>query len=30
MKKATLRFGKGFEVIVGNPRVQAAQMVIAR
>jgi Cupin domain len=28
MKKATLRFGKGFKVIVGNPRVQAAQMVI--
>ena len=29
MKKATLRFGKGFKVIIGNRRVQAAQMVIA-
>ena len=28
MEKATLRFGKGFKVIVGNPRVQAAQLVI--
>jgi mannose-6-phosphate isomerase-like protein (cupin superfamily) len=28
MKKATLRFGKGFKVILGNPRVQAAEMVI--
>jgi mannose-6-phosphate isomerase-like protein (cupin superfamily) len=29
MKKRTLRFGKGFRVILGNRRVQAAQMVIA-
>jgi mannose-6-phosphate isomerase-like protein (cupin superfamily) len=29
MKKKTLRFGKGFKVVIGNRRVQAAQMVIA-
>jgi mannose-6-phosphate isomerase-like protein (cupin superfamily) len=29
MKRKTLRFGKGFKVIMGNRRVQAAQMVIA-
>jgi mannose-6-phosphate isomerase-like protein (cupin superfamily) len=29
MKNKTLRFGKGFRVIMGNQRVQAAQMVIA-
>jgi mannose-6-phosphate isomerase-like protein (cupin superfamily) len=29
MKKKTLRFGKGFKVVLGNRRVQAAQMVIA-
>jgi mannose-6-phosphate isomerase-like protein (cupin superfamily) len=29
MKKKTLRFGGGFKVILGNRRVQAAQMVIA-
>jgi mannose-6-phosphate isomerase-like protein (cupin superfamily) len=29
MKKKTLRFGKGFKVVMGNRRVQAAQMVIA-
>jgi len=28
MKKKTLRFGRGFKVILGNRRVQAAQMVI--
>ena len=28
MKKLTLRFGKGFKVIAGNRRAQAAQMVI--
>jgi mannose-6-phosphate isomerase-like protein (cupin superfamily) len=28
MKKKMLRFGKGFKVIVGNRRAQAAQMVI--
>jgi mannose-6-phosphate isomerase-like protein (cupin superfamily) len=27
--KKTLRFGRGFKVIMGNRRVQAAQMVIA-
>jgi hypothetical protein len=30
MTKKTLRFGRGFKVIMGNRRVQAAQMVIAR
>jgi mannose-6-phosphate isomerase-like protein (cupin superfamily) len=29
MKKKTLRFGKGFKVVLGNRRVQGAQMVIA-
>jgi mannose-6-phosphate isomerase-like protein (cupin superfamily) len=29
MKTKTLRFGLGFKVILGNRRVQAAQMVIA-
>jgi mannose-6-phosphate isomerase-like protein (cupin superfamily) len=29
MKKKTLRFGAGFHVVLGNRRVQAAQMVIA-
>jgi mannose-6-phosphate isomerase-like protein (cupin superfamily) len=29
MKKKTLRFGRGFNVKLGNRRVQAAQMVIA-
>jgi mannose-6-phosphate isomerase-like protein (cupin superfamily) len=29
MKITTLRFGHGFNVIMGNKRVQAAQMVIA-
>jgi mannose-6-phosphate isomerase-like protein (cupin superfamily) len=30
MKKKALRFGKGFKVLIGNRRVQAAQMVIER
>jgi mannose-6-phosphate isomerase-like protein (cupin superfamily) len=29
MKKATLRFGRGFRVAVGNRRAQAATMTIA-
>ena len=29
IKKKTLRFGRGFKVIMGNRRVQAAQMAIA-
>jgi mannose-6-phosphate isomerase-like protein (cupin superfamily) len=29
MKKKTLQFGRGFKVVLGNRRVQAAQMVIA-
>jgi mannose-6-phosphate isomerase-like protein (cupin superfamily) len=29
MKKKRLRFGKGFRVAFGNPRSQAAEMVIA-
>lgn len=29
MKKKALQFGRGFKVIMGNRRVQAAQMVIA-
>ncbi len=29
MQKKTLQFGKGFKVVLGNQRVQAAQMVIA-
>ena len=29
MKRKTLRFGKGFNVVLGNRRSQAAQMVIA-
>jgi mannose-6-phosphate isomerase-like protein (cupin superfamily) len=29
VKKKTLQFGHGFKVIIGNRRVQAAQMVIA-
>ena len=29
MKKKQLRFGAGFNVVMGNRRVQAAQMVIA-
>jgi mannose-6-phosphate isomerase-like protein (cupin superfamily) len=28
VKKKTLRFGRGFHVVLGNRRVQAAQMVI--
>jgi mannose-6-phosphate isomerase-like protein (cupin superfamily) len=28
MKKKTLQFGQGFKVLIGNKRVQAAQMVI--
>jgi mannose-6-phosphate isomerase-like protein (cupin superfamily) len=28
MKKAALRFGKGFRVAISNPRAQLAQMVI--
>jgi mannose-6-phosphate isomerase-like protein (cupin superfamily) len=28
MKKSALRFGNGFKVLIGNRRVQAAQMVI--
>ena len=28
MKVKTLQFGKGFKVLLGNRRVQAAQMVI--
>ena len=28
MKKKTLRFGKGFNVVLGNRRSQAAQMVL--
>jgi mannose-6-phosphate isomerase-like protein (cupin superfamily) len=29
VKKKTLQFGHGFKVLIGNRRVQAAQMVIA-
>lgn len=29
MKRKTLRFGKGFSVVLGNARSQAAQMVLA-
>jgi mannose-6-phosphate isomerase-like protein (cupin superfamily) len=29
MKVKTLQFGRGFKVVLGNRRVQAAQMVIA-
>jgi mannose-6-phosphate isomerase-like protein (cupin superfamily) len=29
LKKKAVRFGKGFKVMIGNRRVQAAQMVIA-
>jgi mannose-6-phosphate isomerase-like protein (cupin superfamily) len=29
LKKKTLQFGRGFKVLIGNRRVQAAQMVIA-
>jgi mannose-6-phosphate isomerase-like protein (cupin superfamily) len=29
VKRVTLRFGKGFKVLMGNRRCQAAQMVIA-
>ena len=29
VKRKTLRFGKGFSVVLGNKRSQAAQMVIA-
>ncbi len=29
MKRKVLRFGKGFRVALGNPRTQAAEMVIA-
>jgi mannose-6-phosphate isomerase-like protein (cupin superfamily) len=29
VKKKTLQFGRGFNVLIGNRRVQAAQMVIA-
>jgi mannose-6-phosphate isomerase-like protein (cupin superfamily) len=29
MQKKTLKLGKGFKVMLGNQRVQAAQMVIA-
>jgi mannose-6-phosphate isomerase-like protein (cupin superfamily) len=29
MKRRTLRFGKGFRVVFGNRRAQAAEMVIA-
>jgi mannose-6-phosphate isomerase-like protein (cupin superfamily) len=29
VKKTTLRLGRGFKVLIGNRRVQAAQMVIA-
>lgn len=29
MKRKTLRFGKGFKVVMGNARGQAAQMLIA-
>ena len=28
MKKATLRYGRGFRVAISNPRAQLAQMVI--
>src|SRR5947207_13828906 len=28
MKRKTLRFGKGFRVAIGNPRCQAAEMII--
>ena len=28
MKRKTLQFGRGFKVVLGNRRVQAAQMVI--
>jgi len=30
MKRAHLKFGEGFHVVVGNARSQAAQMVMAR
>jgi mannose-6-phosphate isomerase-like protein (cupin superfamily) len=30
MKRATLRFGKGFRVAIGNRRSQAATMTLAR
>jgi mannose-6-phosphate isomerase-like protein (cupin superfamily) len=29
MKKKVVRYGKGFKVLIGNRRVQAARMVIA-
>ena len=29
MKRKTLRFGRGFKVVIGNRRAQAAQMVLA-
>ena len=29
MKRATLRFGKGFKVLIGNRRSQAASMTLA-
>jgi mannose-6-phosphate isomerase-like protein (cupin superfamily) len=29
MKRKTLRFGKGFNVVLGNRRAQAAQMVLS-
>ena len=29
MKHKTLKFGRGFKVVLGNRRSQAAQMVIA-
>jgi mannose-6-phosphate isomerase-like protein (cupin superfamily) len=29
MKHKTVRFGLGFKVLLGNPRVQAAQMVMS-
>jgi mannose-6-phosphate isomerase-like protein (cupin superfamily) len=29
MKRKQLRFGKGFRILIGNRRVQAAQMTLA-
>jgi mannose-6-phosphate isomerase-like protein (cupin superfamily) len=29
MKRKALRFGRGFKVVLGNARVQAAQMIIS-
>jgi hypothetical protein len=29
MKRRKLRFGRGFRIVIGNRRAQAAQMVLA-